>query len=194
MQTVQHQLAMLAETWQEAYPNPTLRNQTITTDKLADNSVADNKIVSVSGIKVTGNITGNAGNVTGVVDVVHGGTGATTAAAAKENLGLGNVDNTRDVNKPISLAVQSALDIKLNAADTAIMLAPYRNMGTIQDAVANKLNITDTAAMLAPYANAAVVNGSIANKVNIADTANDACTVCNCCKHNVRFEFKSEHC
>lgn len=35
----------------------------------------------------------------------------------KANVGLGNVDNTADADKPISTAVQSALDLKANSAD-----------------------------------------------------------------------------
>lgn len=35
----------------------------------------------------------------------------------KANIGLGNVDNTSDANKPISTATQSALDLKANTAD-----------------------------------------------------------------------------
>ena len=84
----------------------------ITTAKLADASVTDVKIVGVSGSKVAGNITGNATNVTGTVAITNGGTGATTVAAAKTNLGLNNVDNTSDLNKPISTATQTALDLK----------------------------------------------------------------------------------
>ncbi len=37
---------------------------------------------------VTGNVSGTSGNVTGVVAVANGGTGATTAAGARTNLGL----------------------------------------------------------------------------------------------------------
>jgi predicted secreted acid phosphatase len=35
----------------------------------------------------------------------------------KSDVGLGNVDNTSDANKPISTATQTALDLKANAAD-----------------------------------------------------------------------------
>ena len=38
--------------------------------------------------------TNNAANITGIVDISHGGTNATTAADARTNLGLGNVENT----------------------------------------------------------------------------------------------------
>ena len=51
---------------------------TIATADLADASVNDAKISGVAGSKVSGNITGNAANVTGVVAVANGGTGATT--------------------------------------------------------------------------------------------------------------------
>ena len=54
----------------------------------------------------------NAENVSGVVPLTNGGTGATTAAVARVNLGLGNVDNTSDANKPISTATQVALNLK----------------------------------------------------------------------------------
>lgn len=46
------------------------------------------------------------------IDVSRGGTNSTTAAGAKANLGLGNVDNTSDLNKPISTLTQAALDGK----------------------------------------------------------------------------------
>jgi hypothetical protein len=54
----------------------------------------------------------NAENVSGVVPLANGGTGATTAAVARVNLGLGNVDNTSDANKPIATATQAALNLK----------------------------------------------------------------------------------
>ena len=61
---------------------------TIATADIADASVTDAKIAGISGSKVTGNIAGNSANVSGVVAVANGGTGATNAAAARANLGL----------------------------------------------------------------------------------------------------------
>ena len=56
-----------------------------------------------------------AESVSGIVPIVNGGTGANTVAGAKTNLGLNNVDNTSDLNKPVSTATQKALDAKENA-------------------------------------------------------------------------------
>ena len=59
----------------------------------------------------------NAFTVNGLVAVINGGTGAKTPTLARVNLGLGNVDNTRDVDKPISKKVQTALNSKANLED-----------------------------------------------------------------------------
>lgn len=61
---------------------------TIATGTWQGTQIADAYLASISGSKVTGNITGNAANVTGTVAVANGGTGATTAAGARTNLGL----------------------------------------------------------------------------------------------------------
>ena len=78
----------------------------IATTVIADASITDAKIISLSGSKLTG-----------VVAIANGGTGASTAAAAKTNLALNNVDNTSDVNKPISSLAQTALNAKENTAN-----------------------------------------------------------------------------
>jgi uncharacterized protein (TIGR02145 family) len=64
-----------------------------------------------------------AGKLGSVLSIAGGGTGATTAADARVNLGLGNVDNTSDAVKPISTATQNALNLKANAADVTAALA-----------------------------------------------------------------------
>jgi hypothetical protein len=56
----------------------------------------------------------------GVRSIAGGGTGAATAAAARTNFGLGNVDNTSDEAKPISTATQAALDGKPSASQTIV--------------------------------------------------------------------------
>ena len=76
---------------------------------ITDGSITDSNIVSIS-----------AGKITGVVAIANGGTGASTVAAAKINLGISNVDNTSDVNKPISILTQAALDVKENTANKSV--------------------------------------------------------------------------
>jgi hypothetical protein len=50
---------------------------------------------TIAGSQITGNISGNASNVTGTVAVANGGTGATAATAAKSNLEIfRNATNT----------------------------------------------------------------------------------------------------
>jgi len=48
----------------------------------------------------------------------------TPAGLVKGDVGLGNVDNTTDANKPVSTATQTALDLKLASATAATTYAP----------------------------------------------------------------------
>ena len=48
---------------------------------------------------------------------VNGHSLASNITLDKNDIGLGNVDNTSDLNKPISTATQAALDLKANTAD-----------------------------------------------------------------------------
>jgi uncharacterized protein (TIGR02145 family) len=57
----------------------------------------------------------------------------------KSVVDLGNVDNTSDANKPVSTATQTALNLKVNIADTASMLNPYlRKLDTAS--LSNRIN------------------------------------------------------
>jgi len=62
---------------------------TVTNGVYTSGSYADPSwITSLAGSKVSGNIAGNAANVTGTVAIANGGTGSTTASAARTALGL----------------------------------------------------------------------------------------------------------
>lgn len=76
-------------------------DNSVTTAKIASGSVTDVKIASVSVAKITG-----------ILPLTSGGTGSNTAIAARANLGLGNVNNTADLVKPISTLTQAALNLK----------------------------------------------------------------------------------
>jgi hypothetical protein len=66
---------------------------------------------------------------------VNGQTG--TVVLSKSDLNLGNVDNTSDVNKPISTATQTALNLKADAAATQTSLNSKADATTTQ----NSLNL-----------------------------------------------------
>lgn len=79
-------------------------------------------------------------NVTGIVAITNGGTGATNIVGAKTNLGLNNVDNTSDLNKPISIATQLALNtetLRATAAEMnlAVSLTNEKNRAMAQEAL-----------------------------------------------------------
>nr|WP_314864467.1 hypothetical protein [uncultured Flavobacterium sp.] len=58
-----------------------------------------------------------ANTISGVVPIANGGTGATNSTDARLNLDLNNVNNTSDLNKPISIATQAALNGKENTSN-----------------------------------------------------------------------------
>lgn len=59
----------------------------------------------------------------------------------KEQIGLGNVDNTKDINKPISIATQAALDQKQNSLTQTQLDAV--NSGITSSSV-NQINVNKT--------------------------------------------------
>lgn len=77
----------------------------------------------------------DAENLIGVLPVEKGGTGVVSISALKASLeidkafiGLSNVDNTSDANKPISVATQTALDSKANTNNLNISLSLKENL------------------------------------------------------------------
>ena len=135
-----------------------------------------------------------AETVSGIVPIVNGGTGAATVAGAKTNLGLNNVDNTSDLNKPVSTATQTALDAKAPLASpgfTGIPTAPTAAAGTSTtqiattafvnaalatagspDATATQKGRIQLAGDLGGTADAPTVPG-LANKENAANKSTD---------------------
>jgi hypothetical protein len=84
----------------------------------------------------------------GAVDSVAGKTGVVTLV--KSDVGLGNVDNTSDVNKPVSTAQQNALNLKADLASpvlTGTPTAPTAAVGT------NTTQLATTAFVKAEIAN-----------------------------------------
>jgi len=104
----------------------------------ADNNARDNYFTSNPSEKITGVLIGNGTGYeqwngsawadktavvrgpagTSVVDSVAGRTGAVVLTSS--DVGLGNVDNTADADKPVSTAQQLALDDKSDSADEGV--------------------------------------------------------------------------
>ncbi len=89
------------------------------------------------------------------VQNVNGYTG--TVNITKSDIGLSNTDNTSDVNKPVSVATQTALNLKSNVSDVTILTT----------ALGTKLNITDTASLLKK-----VDTANLSNRINLKLNAN----------------------
>jgi hypothetical protein len=113
-----------------------------------------------------------AGKLSETLSIAGGGTGATTAAAARTNLGLGNVDNTSDAAKPISTATQGALATKANANEVTTALATKANAAEVTSALATKANAAEVNTALATKANASEVTISLGLKEDVSNKAN----------------------
>lgn len=110
-----------------------------------------------------------AGTAAGLVDDLSG---VTNASAARSNLGLGNVDNTSDANKPVSTAQQTALDGKAAAshshsgADITSGTVSTARLGTGTASASTYLRGDQTWAAVTPGASAL-------NDLTDVDTATD---------------------
>jgi hypothetical protein len=105
----------------------------------------------------------DAENIIGVVPVARGGTGATNLTSLKTTLALDKINNTPDTDKPISTKTQSALDVKLNAADTS----KYTKQTYTDAALLTKFNVADTL----KYTKKSYTDSSLITKLNFTDTA-----------------------
>ena len=105
----------------------------------------------------------DAENIVGVVPVARGGTGATNLTAFKSSLALDKINNTSDADKPISTKTQTALDLKLNAADTS----KYTKQSYTDAALLTKFNLADTG----KYTKQVYTDSSLITKLKLSDTA-----------------------
>jgi hypothetical protein len=126
----------------------------------------------------------NSGNVTGVVDIKNGGTNAVTVIGAKTNLGLEKLDNTSDLDKPISNATLVALNLNTSAISvnaTAISLNTAKTGITNQQAsaiTANTAKVGYTEALVSANTDVAANNAKTGITAQQASdiTANNAKT------------------
>ena len=109
-----------------------------------------------------------AENISGIVPVALGGTGVNSIYGLKTALAIDKVDNTTDLSKPISTATQSALDLKLSAADTN----KYTKKNYTDSALLTKLNTSGNAATATKLATARNINGvAFDGSANVTVTA-----------------------
>ena len=84
------------------------------------------------------------------VVTAHTGNTSNPHSVTKAQVGLGNVDNTSDANKPVSTATQTALNLKANLVSptfTGVPAAPTASVGT------NSTQVATTAFVNAEIAN-----------------------------------------
>ena len=105
----------------------------------------------------------DAENIIGVVPVARGGTGATNLTTFKSSLVLDKINNTSDADKPISTKTQTALDLKLNAADSS----KYTKQSYTDAALLTKFNVADTS----KYSKQVYTDSSLITKLKLSDTA-----------------------
>jgi len=116
----------------------------------------------------------------GVLPIASGGTGAANTIAARTNLGLGNVDNTSDLNKPISTAAQTALNGKALIASptfTGTVTAPTLVSGTVTLPNTNGTNgqvLTTNGSGTASWTTLSVGSGDLVSTNNLSDVSNAA--------------------
>ena len=135
---------------------PIILDDKITTNKIANNNVTNEKILSL-----------DANKLTGTLSIAKGGTGDTSIAGLKTTLKIDKVDNTSDIDKPLSALNLAELDLKLNKADTLLLNNRINSKLSKSDTVSlsnrinTKLAITDTAGL----------SNRINTKLAITDTA-----------------------
>ena len=112
----------------------------------------------------------DAENIVGIVPVTLGGTGVNNLEGLKTALTLNNVNNTADLSKPISNLTQTALDLKLNSADTS----RYTKQTYTDSSLMTKLKVSDTTIMLS--SRIARDTLSLSNRLNLKANISDVTT------------------
>jgi hypothetical protein len=109
-------------------------NNTWTGTNTFNNTVSINSNLGVTGAITGTTITNINSNIALKAPINNPTFTGTVNGITKSMVGLGNVDNTSDVNKPISTATQNALDLKVTAAG-----------GTLSSGIADKLYVKNLA-------------------------------------------------
>lgn len=111
---------------------------------VGNNAISNAKQATMPTKTYKGNTTGGTANPTDVPVA----TLKTDLALVKADVGLSNVDNTSDVNKPVSTAQQTAIDAKV-ANDLAASTSVAPSKSAVNGALATKLDATAPVALTA---------------------------------------------
>lgn len=82
----------------------------------------------------------DASNIDGILPISSGGTGTNNLTSLKSALSLDLVNNTLDINKPISAATKTALELKANTLDISASLASKVDTSNFNSVLLKKID------------------------------------------------------
>lgn len=95
---------------------------------------------------------------------------AVATSGKKDDVGLGNVDNTADKDKPVSTAMAAALSGKADAAAMTTALASKADAAAMTTALASKAEVAVMVTALASKADTAAMTNALSGKADAATT------------------------
>lgn len=101
-------------------------------------------------------------SVAGLTGAITGPGLKTALALAKGDVGLGNVDNTSDANKPVSTAQQAALGLKAAISDTIVSVSASRGLTAADNGKVLEVNSATAITLTVPSTLAATFNCIVA--------------------------------
>ena len=100
-------------------------------------------------------------------------------SVTKAQVGLGNVDNTSDANKPISTATQTALNLKANSADVYTKSQVNTELAKKLDSTTASSTYATKEELNSKVASVYKVKGSVANQAALPEESNEVGDVYN---------------
>ena len=135
------------------------------------NAVVNSAVEGITGVSPTDDRIPNSNNGQYLIGTTGVGYGQITGDVLKTNLTLNNVDNTRDVDKPISSSTQTALDGKVD--DSQVLTnVPAGAVFTDTPSDLSSVRNTTAVAVANTYGNSALIAGASTSAAGVM-TASD---------------------